>query len=190
MNRKQRFVSTAASGKIYMSIPLGPLDLQSFMATHLIPGEILHLSVPTPTVETAAQAVGVRAEQIVKSILFLVNDASAAQAFMPVLAIACGTAHVERRAIAARYGVGRKRVKLASPEEVLAISGYEVGAMPPFGHRQPLPTLLDCRVLDLPEAYAGGGAENALVRLDPHEIARVTAAEVMDLISMPDQEKE
>jgi Cys-tRNA(Pro) deacylase len=167
-------------------MPLNSHDLQAFMTAHAIPGEILHLSVPTPTVETAARALGVQPEQIVKSILFLVEAAHTE----PVLAITCGAAYVERRAIAARYGVGRKRVKLASPEEVRSISGYEVGAMPPFGHRQPLPTLLDCRVLDLPVVYAGGGDENVLLRLDPRDIARVTSAGVMDLISMPDLEKE
>ena len=158
------------------------------MAAHAIEGEILHLSTPTLTVETAAQAVGVRPEQIVKSILFLVNEASAEETWKPVLAITCGTAYVERRAIGARYGVGRKRVKLASPEQVLSIAGYEVGAMPPFGHRQPLPILLDRRVLDQPEVFAGGGAENALVRLNPQDIARVTGAVVMDLTDIPEPE--
>ena len=152
------------------------------MTAHDIPGEILHPGAPTPTVEAAARALGVSHEQIVKSILFLVNG-------QPVLVITCGTAHVDQRAIAARYGVGRKRVKLASPEEVLAISGYEVGAMPPFGHHLPLPTLLDRRVLDLPEVFAGGGDESALVRLDPQEIARATAAEVMDMTTAPGSPK-
>jgi prolyl-tRNA editing enzyme YbaK/EbsC (Cys-tRNA(Pro) deacylase) len=195
-----------------MSTPLSSLDLQSFMTAHGIAGEILHLSVPTPTVETAAQALGVQPEQIVKSILFLVEAGPALTSEVvgadpcvcpstsgrvsslalpsPVLAIACGTAYIERRHIAARYGVGRKRVRLASPEEVLAISGYKVGGMPPFGHRQPLPTLLDRRVLDLSEAFAGGGEENAIVRLDPRDIARFTSAGVMDLTAMPDQENE
>jgi prolyl-tRNA editing enzyme YbaK/EbsC (Cys-tRNA(Pro) deacylase) len=124
----------------------------------------------------AAQAVGTRPERIVKSILFLIDG-------HPVLAITCGTLPIERRAIAGRYGVGRKRVKLAAPQAVLEVSGYEVGAMPPFGHRQPLPTLLDRRVLDLPEVYAGGGAENALLRLDPGDLLRATRAKVIDLMA-------
>ncbi len=148
------------------------------MTAHGIPGEILHLGAPTPTVEAAAQVLGVRTEQIVKSILFLVDGAGQAA---PVLAIACGTGYIERRLIGTHFRVGRKRVRLASAEEVLAISGYEVGAMPPFGHRQPLTTLLDRRVLDLPEAYAGGGEENVLLRLDPQDILRFTAATEMDL---------
>jgi prolyl-tRNA editing enzyme YbaK/EbsC (Cys-tRNA(Pro) deacylase) len=65
---------------------------------------------------------------------------------------------------------------------VLEISGYEVGAMPPFGHRQPLTTLIDPGVLKLPEAYAGGGAENALVWLAPLEILRATGAKILDLL--------
>jgi prolyl-tRNA editing enzyme YbaK/EbsC (Cys-tRNA(Pro) deacylase) len=156
-------------------IKLGVLELKTFMQEQGISGEILHLDVPTPTVESAAQAVGAKVEQIIKSILFVIDD-------HPVLAIACGTSSINRRAIAELYKVGKKRIKLASPETVLELSGYEVGAMPPFGHRQPLTTLIDNRVLELPEAYAGGGAENALIRLNPQEIQRVTGAKALDLL--------
>jgi prolyl-tRNA editing enzyme YbaK/EbsC (Cys-tRNA(Pro) deacylase) len=154
---------------------LGAPELDGYIRAHGISGEILHLSVLTPTVESAAQAVGAKPEQIIKSILFLVDE-------QPVLAIACGTSNIARRAIADLYGVGKKRVKLASPEMVLEISGYEVGAMPPFGHYQPLTTLIDRRVLNVSEAYAGGGADNALVRLNPQEILMATGAKVLDLL--------
>jgi prolyl-tRNA editing enzyme YbaK/EbsC (Cys-tRNA(Pro) deacylase) len=154
---------------------LGAHELSGFIQSHSIPGEILHLSVPTPTVEAAAQAVGAQEDQIIKSILFMVDG-------KPVLAIACGLSTIGRRPIADLFGVGKKRVKLATPEMVLEISGYEVGAMPPFGHRQPLTTLIDQRVLDLSEAYAGGGAENALMCLNPQDILRVTGAKVLDLL--------
>ncbi len=154
---------------------LGVPELRAFMQAHAIQGEILHLEMPTPTVETAAQAVKAHPEQIIKSILFTIDE-------QPVLAIACGLSTISRRAIADLYGVGKKRIKLATPEKVVEISGYEVGAMPPFGHRNPLRTLIDQRVLELTAAYAGGGAENALVRLNPEEIQRVTSARVLDLL--------
>jgi prolyl-tRNA editing enzyme YbaK/EbsC (Cys-tRNA(Pro) deacylase) len=153
---------------------LGTDALQRFMHAQGVRGEILQLQVPTPTVEAAAQAVNARPDQIIKSILFIVDS-------QPVLAIACGLSTIGRRAIADLIGVGKKRVKLASPAVVLEVSGFEVGAMPPFGHAQPLRTLIDRRVLDNREAYAGGGADNALVRLDPHEIQRVTGATILDL---------
>jgi prolyl-tRNA editing enzyme YbaK/EbsC (Cys-tRNA(Pro) deacylase) len=119
------------------------------MDTHAIAGEILHLDVPTPTVETAAEAVGAHPDQIVKSVLFLIDGS-------PVLAVAYGIAHIERRGIADRYNVGRKRVKLADAETVLQFTGYPAGAVPPFGHPRPLRTLLDPGVLEYEQVYAGG----------------------------------
>jgi prolyl-tRNA editing enzyme YbaK/EbsC (Cys-tRNA(Pro) deacylase) len=160
---------------------LGPADLKAFLETHQIQGELLHLNNPTPTVETAAVAVGAQPEQIVKSILFLVDG-------QPVLAITCGTSYVERRAISLRFGVGRKKVKLAAPETVAEETGFLVGAMPPFGHRQPLRTLIDPRVLEKPVVYAGGGSDYDLLRLDPRTILQVTQGEVLDLITPPGSE--
>ncbi len=144
------------------------------MRQHGIQGEILQLDQPVPTVPAAARAVGALEDQIVKSLLFLV-------AGEPLLAITCGTRRVDRRAVATVRGVGRKKVKLAAPEDVLAISGYTVGAMPPFGHSSALPTLLDESVLEQPAVYAGGGSDTALVRLDPQEILAATGAQVLDL---------
>ena len=157
---------------------LTPADLQAFMDQNAIPGEIVFLNTPTPTVETAARAVGTEPEHIVKSILFTIDDEQ-------VLAIASGLLLIERRVIAARYGVGRKRVKLASPDIVLAITGYPVGTVPPFGHRSPVGVLVDPQVLEMKEIYAGGGAPNALVRLKPEDILHITQADVMDLHTRP-----
>ncbi len=153
---------------------LKPEDLQAFMDQNRIPGEILHLAVPTPTVEAAAGAVNAQNDQIVKTLVFMIRDQALA-------AIACGTAPVDQRKIAARFDVGRKRVKLATPEQVLETTGYPAGAVPPFGHKTPLPTLLDPRVLEYDEVYAGGGADNALVRLKSGDILHFTTAEIVDL---------
>lgn len=48
--------------------------------------------------------------------------------------------------VAEVLGVPKGRVKLASPESVLQISGFPVGSVPPFGHRTPVPVLLDASV--------------------------------------------
>ena len=158
-----------ASGNV-----LGPDDLRAYMAQEGISGEIVYLDVPTPTVETAAAAVGVQPDQIVKSLLFLVKDKA-------VLAVTCGVLRVEKRILARKYDVGRKKIELADAATVLATIGYPVGTVPPFGHRTPIPTLLDQRVLDHDEVYAGGGGENALVRVNSSEIQKYSEAEVLDL---------
>lgn len=159
--------------------PLNPGDLEGFMRENEIPGVIIHLDVPTPTVKSAAQAVGTSPENIVKSILFFVNDRS-------ILTITCGPEYVDRRAISAHFNTGRKKVKLADPDRVLQETGYHVGAMPPFGHHLPLHTLMDKRVLDKEEIYSGGGSDRTLLRIDPQAILAATQADVLDLLEPPD----
>lgn len=153
---------------------LAAADLKEFMERNGIRGKIHLLDVPTPTVELAAQALQVSPDAIVKSLLFLVDD-------LPVLVIARGTSLIDRSAVARVYGVGKKRVKLAPPEVVLTLTGYEVGAMPPFGHSQPLETLMDPAVLEQSPVYAGGGSENAMLEIEARSIpvfARAKVAEV------------
>jgi prolyl-tRNA editing enzyme YbaK/EbsC (Cys-tRNA(Pro) deacylase) len=157
---------------------LEPSDLLKFMEENGIEGEMVHLDMPTPTVETAAQAVGTHPDQIVKSVLFTVRDDR-------VLAIACGTQLIENRIIAGLFGVGRKRVKLANAEIVLDSTGYPVGTVPPFGHPKPLRTLIDPKVLEQSHIYAGGGAHNTLVRLNPQDILEITNAQIIDLHNLP-----
>jgi len=147
-------------------------DLAAFIAQEGIAAEIVKLPVHTPTVETAAQALGVDSAQIVKTVVFLVDS-------RPYLVIANGTTRVDTRKIATHSGVGRKRVKLANADAVLAITGYLAGAVPPFGHKHPLPALLDPGVLTQPVVYAGGGDIDALLRITPDELRRVTGAQLV-----------
>jgi len=51
---------------------LGPAELEAFMRANQIPGKILQLDAPTPTVDAAAQVVQTLPERIVKSILFMI----------------------------------------------------------------------------------------------------------------------
>lgn len=147
-------------------------DLQQFINENQIAAEILPMAEETPTVPDAARALGVREEQIIKSLVFLVDG-------QPRLVIANGTDRVDERLIARHFGVGRKRVRMARPEQALEITGYVVGAMPPFGHKERLPTLVDPGVVEWPQIFGGGGEVDAMLRLTPEELLRVTEAEVI-----------
>jgi prolyl-tRNA editing enzyme YbaK/EbsC (Cys-tRNA(Pro) deacylase) len=153
-----------------------PEDLQHYLDEAGIVGKIVYLDVPTPTVEAAAQAVGTSPDRIIKSVLFLVNRET------PVLAIANGTSHIDSRAIAGRFGVGRKRVKLADAPTVQHFTGYPAGAVPPFGHATQMDTLVDPAVLEHTRVYGGGGSGSALLHFDPRDLLRVSGAVVVSLI--------
>ena len=151
---------------------LSSKDLQSFIDLNQIAAEILLMEQDTHTVPDAARALQVEEDQIIKSLVFLVDG-------QPILVIANGTYKVDDRLIARHFGVGRKRAKMARPEQALEITGYVVGAMPPFGHRTRLPTIVDPGVVAHQEIYGGGGGINAMLRLRSEELVRITGAEVV-----------
>ncbi|MDD5370342.1 MAG: YbaK/EbsC family protein [Anaerolineaceae bacterium] len=155
--------------------PLTSQDLQAYLDAQGTLGCIVHCPAPTPTVADAARVMGVQPEQIVKSLLFLICGE-------PVLVIACGDGTIDRRPLADRFGVGKKQVKLANAETVLELTGYPPGTVPPFGHLTPLLTIMDPRVVEQSFVFAGGGEEDALIRVDPRELQRVTQAEILSVV--------
>lgn len=149
-------------------------DLEAFCSQHRLAAHVIYVDVPTPTVAAAAKAVGCEVDEIVKSILVMVNGE-------PQLVVANGERRIDLRVVADHNQLSRKRVRLATAEEVESLTGYPVGALPPFGHRQSLRTLLDAQVLMQTRIYAGGGAENGLLVTKPEEIRKAVEVEILDL---------
>ena len=149
-------------------------NLQRFIDEQNIEATILTMAEHTPTVPDAARALQVEPEQIIKSLVFIIKGE-------PILVINNGTAKIDQRKIAARFEVGRKKVKFASAEQALEITGYIVGSMPPFGHRQTLRTFIDPAIMDLELIYGGGGDIDAMMRLTSAELLRVTVGEIISV---------
>lgn len=148
--------------------------LQEFIDIHQIDAQIIPLGQHTLTVGDAAKALSVSTEQIIKSLVFHVNN-------NPILVINNGLARVDRKRLAAYLNVGRKKVKFASPDTAFALTGYVVGSMPPFGHRQTLRTLVDTSVTAMDTIYGGGGDIDTMMRLTPKTLMAVTQAELISL---------
>jgi prolyl-tRNA editing enzyme YbaK/EbsC (Cys-tRNA(Pro) deacylase) len=154
-----------------------PADLADYICKHQIEAQLVVSGQETPTVALAAQSMGCPESQIVKSVLFLIKDADQ---YDTVLVISNGSAPIDRRKLAALFKVGRKRVKLAPPEVVSALTGYPAGGVPPFGYAEPIETFIDVHVLDEPVVYAGGGDERTLVWTTPAELLRVSRGQVIE----------
>jgi prolyl-tRNA editing enzyme YbaK/EbsC (Cys-tRNA(Pro) deacylase) len=63
----------------------------------------------------------------------------------------------------------------------MAITGYPVGAVPPFGHPHPLQTLIYAGVLDQAVVYGGGGETDALMRLRSKELQHATRGRIVSV---------
>lgn len=153
--------------------------LQRYVDEHNIDAEIVFLQEETPTVEAAAEAVGVQPAQIVKSVLFVVKARE--NGAQPQLVVTNGLSRVSYRALADYLGVSRRRLRMARASEVEEMTGYKVGTVPPFGHKSPIPTVVDETVPEQEEVYVGGGGINALMRLSVTELQRVLQADIVDV---------
>lgn len=154
--------------------PFTSAGLQRFIDHNNIEAAILSMQMQTSTVAEAASALEVQTTQIIKSLVFITPEE-------PLLVINNGLTRVDRRKLALCLGFGRKRVKLANSDQALEITGYIVGAMPPFGHRKKLRTLVDSAVTGLGTVFGGGGDINAMIRISASELFRVTGAEILDI---------
>src|SRR3984957_10913425 len=84
----------------------------------------------TRTAAEAADAIGVELGQIVKSLVFTVDDRA-------VLALLGGDRMLDERKLAAAAGAAVARRPDANG--VRAATGFPVGGIPPFGHNNALP---------------------------------------------------
>lgn len=153
-------------------------QLTDFIRSHAIAATLLEPEQETPTVALAAQALGCQPEQIVKSVLFVVRDGHESS---QVLVIANGATQIDSRKLADLLAVGRKRIRLAPADVVLACTGYPAGGVPPFGFPTPLPTYIDRRVFDQQIVYGGGGDDHTMMRISPAELLRATGGQVVDV---------
>jgi prolyl-tRNA editing enzyme YbaK/EbsC (Cys-tRNA(Pro) deacylase) len=151
-----------------------PEQLRDLAAAHGIVATLHAAGRPMPTVEAAADALGIPLAMMTKNIVWLIGGAA-------VLVIAAGQVRIDDRALARQLGVGRKKVGLATPERAYAISGFVVGCMPSFGHRAPLPTLIDTAVEQLDRVYGGTGDPTMLISLDTSDLIRLTNGTVVPL---------
>ena len=71
-----------------------------------------------------------------------------------------------------RQLVKRSRVRMATEEEVLEVTGYRVGTVSPFGLRNPVKVLIDRSVLKEEEVSLGSGVRGVAIVMKSADIRR------------------
>ena len=126
----------------------------------------------TPTAEDAARAIGCELGQIVKSLLFDCDGRA-------VLVLVPGDRRADEAKVAAAAGAASARV--ASREQVLAATGFEVGAVAPFPLLSVDLVLLDRVLLAKQLVWVGAGSPSHMAGLVPSDLARLARAQGTDL---------
>lgn len=125
-------------------------------------GEVVKLEVPVRTVREAARAVGVGGDKIIKTIV--VNCGGEFRAY-----ILRGTKRLDVKSLGCR---------LATPEEVLTVTGYPIGGVPPVLN---IPVFIDKELLNEDYVYGGGGDDHSLLRFKPRVLVEKGLAEPVAL---------
>lgn len=80
-----------------------------------------------------------------------------------------------------RAHLGVKRMTMPDADEARSVTGYERGAITPFGAAKALPVIVDGVALEEPLVAIGGGARGVNLHLAPRELVEKLGAEVVDV---------
>ena len=126
----------------------------------------------TKTAQDAADAIGVGVGQIVKSLVFGVDDEI-------VMALVSGSNQLDEKKLAA--AAGGAKCKRVDADAVRAATGFPIGGVPPFGHTSQLRVFVDPDLLKYDEVWAAAGTWNDNFGANPNDIVRVAGGVVTDL---------
>src|SRR5512138_45813 len=151
--------------------------LRAYFASRGLDIEIRELDVSARTAALAAAAVGSALGEIVKSLVFMVQDA-AGESERAVLALVAG----DRRADPARVAqaAGGVAARIANANEVRAYTGYAIGGVAPLGYEGDHLTgvLVDDSLLRFENVWAAAGAPHAVFPIPLRTLLDLTGGTV------------
>jgi Cys-tRNA(Pro) deacylase len=139
-----------------------PTPVSRALAQMNIPHREFRHPGPVRSLEQAAAERGQQPEQIIRSLLFRI----AADEFVMVLM--AGPRQIDWKAL--RRYLGEKRLTTASEEEMLRVTGYQRGAVAPFGLPAPLRLLADESIFVSNEVSLGSGVRGTTIILSSADL--------------------
>lgn len=134
--------------------------LTEFLTENKLKAKLIEFKKPVTSAADAAKQLKVTLNEIGKSILFMTGDE-------PVLVVLLGSQRASEEKIKAVLGC--HELEMATAEEVLEMTGFEVGGVPPIGIYG-VKTLIQKEVADAPKIWCGGGDELTLIEISGAEI--------------------
>ncbi|MFM9171571.1 MAG: YbaK/EbsC family protein, partial [Acidimicrobiaceae bacterium] len=119
----------------------------------------------TKTAADAAAAIGVVVGQIVKSLVFGVDNEI-------VMALVSGSNQLDEKKLAA--AAGGSKCSRVDADAVRAATGYPIGGVPPFGHSTQLRVFVDPDLLQYDEVWAAAGTWHDVFGIEPHKLVEAS----------------
>ena len=126
----------------------------------------------TKTAADAAAAIGVTVGQIVKSLVFGVDDEI-------VMALVSGSNQLDEKKLAA--AAGGAKCQRVDADAVREATGFPIGGVPPLGLATQMRIFIDPDLMQYDEVWAAAGTWNEVFAVSPRELATATGGVVVDL---------
>ena len=128
---------------------------------------------PGRTAAEAAELLHCDIAQIAKSIIF--KNAVTGRS---VLVITSGANRVDEKKVASILGDTLAKADAAFVREQ---TGFAIGGVPPIAHANSGAILLDFDLLKFDQVFPAGGTPHAMFAINPHELLRISGAQVADV---------
>jgi prolyl-tRNA editing enzyme YbaK/EbsC (Cys-tRNA(Pro) deacylase) len=135
--------------------------------------QVVELQETTRTSADAARAVGCEVGQIAKSLVFRGQRTQ-----RPILVIASGSNRVNEKRVGELIS---EPLGKADADFVRQKTGFVIGGVPPVGHAEKLEVFIDEDLLRYSEIWAAAGTPNAVFRLTPSDLVRMTEGRVIGI---------
>ena len=139
---------------------------KAHLAQYGLDGRVRLTEQSSATVELAAQALGVEAGRIAKTLSFIVDE-------KPVLILAEGTARIDNRKF---KDVFHTKAKMIPFEDVEFLVGHAPGGVCPFGVNEGVAVYLDVSLKKYGTVFPAAGESNSDIELTISELEQCSAA--------------
>lgn len=120
----------------------------------------------TRTAQEAADQIGCSVAQIAKSLIFKNKNGT------PVLVVASGVNRVNQEKL---------ELFKADADFVLQVTGFVIGGVPPWGHKEKIETYIDEELKKYDRIWASAGKNNSVFETSFGEIVNMTGGKVVSV---------
>ncbi|MGD8778297.1 MAG: YbaK/EbsC family protein [Ignavibacteria bacterium] len=133
--------------------------------------EVVELPNSTRTAEEAANAIGCKVGQIIKSLIFK-NGKN------PVLILVSGDNKLNVEKFEKEFSISLEK---ADAKFVKEKTGFSIGGVPPAGHKEQLETFIDEDLLQYDEIWAAAGMPFSVFRIESSNIQKITGGKIIKI---------
>jgi prolyl-tRNA editing enzyme YbaK/EbsC (Cys-tRNA(Pro) deacylase) len=150
-------------------------SVRAFFAENAPDITVIESRTSSATVALAAEAYGVEPGRIAKTLSLRLGD-------RVVLIVTSGTSRMDNKKVKARFG---GKPKMLGADEVVEITGHQVGGVCPFGLKSKLTVYCDVSLRAFDEVVPAAGSTHSAVRIAPARMAELVGAEWVDVCREP-----